>query len=202
MLERLSAQGPSGHEDSKVLDTRIAEAYSVIDSAHDEVFQTDLYDWYLANNQSERLLKTTSPSVISYLLRRSVDDIQHADLLSKYYVQNERYHDAAKTQFDLAQSSYTLNLAQRIEYLTRAKANASTFTSGVGRQTRQLLLRQISDHLDVGQIQDELLHRLRNDSRINDGQKKMVNDRLDGKVLGLTDVSHVFYLSHFHPCTN
>lgn len=167
---------------------RRTEAYDVIDTSEDEVFQTDLYDWYLAQGQADRLLSVNSPYVITYLQRKSSGDIAHADLLWRYYNQVERYHDAATVQLALAKSTFTLSLDRRIEYLSRAKANASTHKPGLGRQTRQTLLREISDLLDVANIQDDLLQRLKGDARIAQDRKPEVVKELDGPILGLTEV--------------
>jgi len=60
---------------------RKQEAYDVINNSKDEVFQINLYDWYLAQGWSDRLLDIDSPFVITYLQRKSVQDVAHADLL-------------------------------------------------------------------------------------------------------------------------
>ena len=164
---------------------RRAEAYGVIDNSDDEVFQTDLYDWYLSRGQAERLLEIQSPYVVTYLERKSTEDIAHADLLWRYYSQWGRYHDAATVQLSLARSNFQLSLDRRIEYLGRAKANASTYTSGVGRQSRQILLREVSDLLDIANIQDEILQRLKGDSRVTADVRPNILGELDGQVLSL-----------------
>lgn len=118
---------------------RKSEAYGVIADSRDEVFLTNLYDWYLDQGWSDRLLLTDSEFVVTYLERKSVDDISHADLLWRYFAHYQRFFRAAEVQFHLAQSSFAIPLSRRIEYLGRARANASTFTPDVGRQSRQRL---------------------------------------------------------------
>lgn len=168
---------------------RQREAYEVVDTSEDEVFQTDLYDWYLAEGRAERLLEIKSRYVVTYLQRKSSDDIAHADLLWKYYCQADRYSDAAAVQLALAKSPFELPLDRRIEYLSRAKANANTYTAGVSRPTRQVLLREVSDLLDVANIQDDLLQRLKADERIAPERRPEVLNDLDGLILNLTEVS-------------
>lgn len=164
------------------------EAYTVIADSNDEVFLTSLYDWYLEQNWSDRLLATRSPFVVTYLERKSIDDIFHADLLWRYYAQSERYFDAARVQFQLAQSAFTLPLSRRIEYLGQARANASTFTHEIGRQSRQRLLQEIGNLMDVANIQDDLLQRLKEDDRLSKQNKKEVLKEIDGPIHDLTFV--------------
>lgn len=165
------------------------EAADEIDTSDDEVFQTDLYDWYLQNNRSEQLLEVESPYVITYLERRSSDDIVHADLLWRYYVQNERYQDAAVVQLALAKSKFMLSLDRRIEYLGNAKTNASTTRPGIVRSHRTEVLREVSDLLEVANIQSDLLQRLKSDQRIVADRKPKVVEELDGSILPLSVVS-------------
>ncbi|EED20702.1 non-repetitive nucleoporin, putative [Talaromyces stipitatus ATCC 10500] len=162
------------------------EAYSVIADSNDEVFLTCLYDWYLEQGWSDRLLATQSPFVVTYLERKSIDDIFHADLLWRYYAQSERYFDAARVQFQLAQSAFNLPLSRRIEYLGQARANASTFTHEIGRQSRQRLLQEIGNLMDVANIQDDLLQRLKEDDRLDKGSKQEVLKDIDGPIHDLT----------------
>lgn len=191
-LEQASSQSPDMIDGQFTTSAkRRTEAYDVIDTSEDEAFQTDLYDWYLAQGRADRLLDIQSPYIVTYLQRKSSDDIAHADLLWKYYSQGERYHEAAGVQLALGKSAFQLSLDRRIEYLSRAKANASTATPGVARQTRHILLREVSDLLDVANIQDDLLQRLRADERIAADRKLDVIKDLNGKILSLTEVSTV-----------
>lgn len=169
----------------------------MIADSTDEVFLTSLYDWYLEQGWSDRLLQTRSPFVVTYLERKSTDDIAHADLLWRYYAQSQRFFEAAKVQFQLAQSAFSLPLSRRIEYLGRARANASTFTPDVGRQSRQRLLQEISNLIDVANIQDDLLQRLKDDTRIAPERKTEVLRDVDGPVMDISTVCHLLGLSSF-----
>lgn len=173
---------------------RRTEAYEVVATSMDEVFQTDLYDWYLEQGRTERLLEIQSPFVERYLERKSLDDIVHANLLWKYYAQAERYNDAAAIQLALAKSAFDLSLDKRIEYLSLAKANANTYLPGIARSARQVLLREISDLLDIANIQDDLLQRLKGDERITATRKPDVLKGLDGSILSLSDVGSLHSL--------
>lgn len=190
-VDTLTANDP-GFIDGQL--TQIAkrknEAYGVISGSQDEVFLTSLYDWYLEQGWSDRLLQTQSAFVVTYLERKSTDDIAHADLLWRYYAQSQRFFEAAKVQFQLAQSAFNLPLSKRIEYLGRARANASTFTPDVGRQSRQRLLQEIGNLIDVANIQDDLLQRLKDDTRIAGDRKAEVLKDVDGPVMDISTVSN------------
>lgn len=171
---------------------RHEEAYSVIDNSDDEVFQYVLYDWYLENGLTDRLLSVRSSYVVSYLQRKAKQSVDHADLLWRYFAQRERYHDAAAVQLQLAKSDFQLSLERRIEYLSKAKANASASTPGIGRQARQTLIVVTGELLDVANIQDDLLHRVKRDQRVAEDRREQALKHLDGQVLSLTDVIMIF----------
>ena len=168
---------------------RQGEAYGVISDSADEVFLTSLYDWYLEQGWNDRLLQTQSPFVVTYLQRKSNDDLGHADLLWRYYAQSQRFFETAQVQFHLAQSAFILPLNRRIEYLGQARANASIFTPDVGRQSRQRLLQEISNLIDVANIQDDLLQRLKDDERIVAERKSEVLEDVDGPIKDISTVS-------------
>jgi nuclear pore complex protein Nup155 len=173
---------------------RKTEAYHEINEAEDEVFQTYLFDWYLSQGWSDRLLEIDSPNVINYLKRKSGDDAAHAELLCRYYARYSQFFEAAKVQLMLAKSNFPLNLSTRIGHLSRAKANASTRTNGFrdfsgSKQTRQEVVREINDLLDLANIQEDLLHRLTIDARVTPDRKPDIVKELDGEILPLDTVS-------------
>lgn len=168
------------------------EAYGVISDSTDEVFLTSLYDWYLEQGWNDRLLQTQSPFVVTYLQRKSNDDLGHADLLWRFYAQSQRFFETAQVQFHLANSAFVLPLSRRIEYLGQARANASIFTPDVGRQSRQRLLQEISNLIDVANIQDDLLQRLQDDERILAERKPEILREVDGPVMDISTVSARF----------
>jgi nuclear pore complex protein Nup155 len=163
------------------------EAQSIIDSSDDEVFLTDLYDWYLSNDESGKLLDMSSDFLPKYLKRKANEDIAIADLLWTHYTRKTLPYEAAQVQLDLATSDFNLSLDQRIAYLGRARANASTASAGPGRANRQKLLRQITDNLDVANIQSDVLQHLKSDPRLaqlsNPGE---IINRVSGQLLDMT----------------
>ncbi|ETN42646.1 uncharacterized protein HMPREF1541_01803 [Cyphellophora europaea CBS 101466] len=168
------------------------EAYDVIAMSNDELFLTDLYDWYLSNGWADRVLSTESPFIIKYLERKSAEDIVYADLLWRYYGQTNQYQKAATVQLQLAQSGFQLPLDRRIEYLSRARANASTYTQGGNRKTKQKLLQDISELLDIANIQDEVLQRLRDETRLDENARAEVLEQVDGPILDISTLFNKF----------
>jgi len=193
-VDQASAQQPTtqdGH--TTLIGKRRQEAYDVINNSQDEVFQITLYDWYLAQGWSDRLLDIDSPFVINYLQRTSQTQVAHADLLWRYYAHYDDFLEAAKVQLGLAKSTFDLTLEQRIEYLSRARANASTKSLGTAnngrpRQSRQELMREVSDMIDLAQIQADLLQRMRSDVRLSAERRPQVIQQLNGQILPLDEL--------------
>lgn len=172
------------------------EAYEVISRSKDELFLTNLYDWYAAKKWYERLLNTDTISgfIVTYLQRRSEDDSIYADLLWQYFGKSSQFHEAAKVQLRLAQSTkYALTLDRRLEYLSRARANASAFTTAnntANRKTKQKLLTEINSLIEVANIQDEILGKLRDDDRLraNAENRERVLAELNGEIRPISDL--------------
>jgi nuclear pore complex protein Nup155 len=78
----------------------------------------------------------------------------------------------------------------RIEYLSRAKANASTRVPTFGRlnNSRQEVLRDIGDQLDNASVQQEVLQRLEKDERLQTENRTRVLQKLNGRVMTLDEV--------------
>jgi nuclear pore complex protein Nup155 len=167
---------------------RRSEAHDTVNKSDDELFQFDLYEWYLSQDWQDMLLAVNSHFVIEFLTQSAKDNVARADLLWRYYVTRESFYEAAVVQLELAKSDFAIPLARRVEYLSRAKANASAQSHGIGRQARQVLLYEVTELLDVANIQDELLHRLLADERVPAERKTSVAAALDGQILNLTEV--------------
>ncbi|KAF9694173.1 hypothetical protein EKO04_007964 [Ascochyta lentis] len=193
-----NSQGPVPDGVVSQITRRKFEAYEQINNSDDEVFQNYLYDWYMQKGWAERLLEINSPFVVEYLRQSSEKDVAHADLLWRYYAHYNDYLSAAETQYQLAKSSLDLSLEKRIEYLSFAKANASTRMTGFSetgvrnRQSRQELLRNIADHLDIANIQDDILVKLRKDDRLKADQlrRNEVLALLNGQIQPLDELYH------------
>jgi nuclear pore complex protein Nup155 len=173
-----------------IIATKRNEAYAVVNDSDDELFHFDLYEWYLSQGWSDRLLSVQSPFAVRFLTQIARIDADRADLLWKFYSYNGEFFNAAVVQLDLAKSNFQIPLVRRIQYLSSAKANASTQSGGVGRQQRQVLLYEVNELLEVANIQDEILQAFRADARVaNPARRAAELKRLDGQILPLDSVS-------------
>jgi nuclear pore complex protein Nup155 len=175
--------------------TKRNEAHTVVNDSKDELFQFDLYEWYLQQGWIDMLLSVDSTFILQFLTKTASTSVERADLLWRYHALRDQFYEAASVQLELAKSEFPIPLAKRIEYLGRAKANASAQSPGIGRQARQVLLYEVSELLDVANIQDEILSRLRVDARCSDEQRPQLVKRLDGQIINLTEVSCMYILS-------
>ncbi|KAK9776740.1 putative Non-repetitive/WGA-negative nucleoporin C-terminal-domain-containing protein [Seiridium cardinale] len=196
VLQSLDAASSKEPEmiDGKLTSTAIKrnEAYDVVNSSADEVFHNDLYEWYVEQGWTDRLLRIESPHVVDFLQNLATSNVAHADLLCRYFTMRNLYYQAAKVQADLAQSDFTISIKDRLQLLSRAKTNVSVMTNGIGRQELQLLNHEVTELLEVAHIQDDLLERLRVDTRIPAERLPEIEKSLDGQIQGLTELFNNF----------
>ncbi|TQV92785.1 non-repetitive nucleoporin [Cordyceps javanica] len=164
------------------------ETYDVVNGSDDEVFHFDLYEWYIEQGWTDRILAIESPHVVTFLERLAGTNVEHADLLCRFYTNRSRFFAAAEVQAGLAQSDFAISIKDRIKMLSLAKANASVATVGVSRQQQQMLNHEVTDLLDIANIQDDLLGRLRADERIDLERKEEIEKALDGSILDLSEL--------------
>ncbi|OTB09916.1 hypothetical protein K445DRAFT_323510 [Daldinia sp. EC12] len=188
-LDAASAREPEMVDGKPTLiATKRAEAYDVVSSSSDEVFHFDLYEWYIQQGWTDRLLSIDSPHVTTFLRRLASKDVDHADLLCRFYTMRKQYFDAAKVQAELVQSDFPISIKDRLTLLSKAKTNASVMTAGVSRQEQQLLNHEVTELLEVAHIQDDLLERLRVDSRIPAERQPEIEKTLDGQIQPLSEL--------------
>ncbi|GAO18956.1 hypothetical protein UVI_02059370 [Ustilaginoidea virens] len=192
VLRHLDAESSTEPEmiDGKLtlIATKRLEAYNVVNGSDDEVFHFGLYEWYIEQGWTDRILAIDSPHVITFLQRLAGTDVKHADLLCRFYTNRSRFFDAAEVQAQLAESDFPIGIKDRIRLLSLAKANANVTTVGISRQQQQQLNHQVTDMLDIANIQDDLLDRLKMDDRIDLERKADIEQALDGKVQTLSDL--------------
>ncbi|KAB5515179.1 Non-repetitive/WGA-negative nucleoporin C-terminal-domain-containing protein [Coniochaeta sp. 2T2.1] len=169
--------------------TKRMEAYDVVNNSDDEVFHFDLYEWYIEQDWTDRIIAIDSPHVITFLQRLAGKDARHADLLCRFYTHRSRFFEAAKVQADLAKhTEFAIGIKDRITLLSRAKGNASVSTTGVSRQQQQLLNHEVTELLEIAHIQDDLLERLMADLRIPADRQDEIRKVLDGPIQDLTEL--------------
>ena len=170
---------------------RRSEAYDIINDSEDIVFLTCLYDWYVSKlGEPDRLLEIDNPYVVEYLRKRSQDKRIHADLLWRYFAHHSDFLQAASVQLDVARSHFELSLEERIGYLSHARTNASTRQSILtdARQSKQKLLREISDLLEIANVQDEILQRMKEEPRLSNDRRPEILRSLNGHILSVEEL--------------
>ena len=140
-------------------------------SSSDKMFHFSLYTWYIEKQWIEQLLEIKSPYLEEFLWTGRTD-LHLADYLSRFYIRNNRFSDAAQLLCDVAHYP-GLTLDQRLMYLTSSLTNAK---SASGPSTQDLLS-QLTDELDVARVQADILAEL---SKIpnTENEIKALNDSL------------------------
>jgi nuclear pore complex protein Nup155 len=190
---RAATDGQEGQY--SVASKRRNEAYDVINSSGDIVFQTCLYDWYLDTRQEDRLLEITSPFVPQFLRQRANDwNREAADLLWRYFVHNNDYLEAADTQLHLARGQFPITLEERMAYLSRARTNASTRQSALveSRHSKQQLLSDIDTQLELASIQDDIYQRMKHDPRVSEERRPEILASLNSTILTIDELYNTY----------
>lgn len=189
-LDEASAREPEMIDGKlSLLSTKRLEAYDVVNSSDDEVFHFDLYEWYLQQGWTDRILSIDSPHVITFLHRLAASNAEHAELLCRFYTNRSQFFDAATVQYELAHGDFDVNIKDRIKLLSLAKANANVATAGVNRSEQQVLSHAITEELEAAHIQDDLMERLLVDDRLDADRKREIERAIGGKIISLTIVS-------------
>ncbi|WBW73527.1 nucleoporin, WD repeat Nup155 [Schizosaccharomyces osmophilus] len=166
--------------------------YNALQQSKDELFHYCFYDWYASKGFADRLIEIDSPYIQNYLERNSTKDVQIAILLWQYYAKREMYYYAAIVLFDLATSNLSLNLEQRIEYLTRAKGFGSCHIPNLLRQKMNKVMLSVCEQLEVASIQDDLLVTILNDVKIPASKQQELSSKLNVEILSLTELFNNF----------
>lgn len=161
--------------DNRVLITQLVN--EILDYP-DEILHVALYDWMMKKQMSSELIKVNNSSLETYLLhtsQQSPDNIAVIDLLWKYYENNNNHAAAAKildslasktgykvkSSFEIGSLIYlflrtSLNLKERLEYLTRAimcmRSDKVGYAPYLG-----VFLRDLEDKMEVAKVQEQIL---------------------------------------------
>lgn len=156
--------------------------------SRDELFHYSLYDWYVERGMLERILNIETPYVQIYLERKSVSNLDLADLLWQYHSKHGSFYEAARILYELSQSNFPITLAQRMEYLSRGKGLCNCHVPLDVRPMMNKLAQDLQEELDVVTIQDDIIQSIRADERLTIEKKHEMIKNLDGKVIPLTDL--------------
>ncbi|KAA8902246.1 Non-repetitive/WGA-negative nucleoporin C-terminal-domain-containing protein [Sphaerosporella brunnea] len=189
-LDVASARSPEMIDGVQTPITRLRnETWSLIYTSEDELFHYQLYDWLYNKGgvYRNRLLDINSQYILGYLTYRGAESLEHCDLLWNYHQKRGRHFEAAEVLHELALSNFDLDLARRLEYFSLARSCCQA-ASGTSRRRINELNQTIQEEIDVAMIQDDLLKRIREDQRITEGRKKILEKKLNGKIVDLSDL--------------
>lgn len=131
----------------------------------DELCHVALFDWLTDNKWDDKLLEVQSPHLENYLKRQTVQQVGQPELVAKYdllwkfYEKAGQYIAAARVLSRLADAhSSAINLALRIEYLSRAIVCArAAETSSFGNAVQGQFLYELEEKMDVAKVQSQVL---------------------------------------------
>ncbi|KAI8913954.1 Non-repetitive/WGA-negative nucleoporin C-terminal-domain-containing protein [Powellomyces hirtus] len=129
-------------------------------SSDDRFFHEAFYAWLIERNRNEELLQLNTRYLEEYL-KQGFEDPARAQLLARFYVQNERYADAARVYRHLAEFP-GLDFHTRLGHLNFAVVQARTSLAAERESNRQEM-EEILEESDVAQVQMELLEALASD---------------------------------------
>ncbi|KAJ3091850.1 hypothetical protein HK102_013147 [Quaeritorhiza haematococci] len=157
-------------------------------SSDDELFHYCLYEWLIQQGFTDQLLQVQSPYVEPFLQRERQKSLARADLLWQYYVQNNQFAKAARVLSELAEAEiFDIDLNKRIEYLSRAVANAKSSGPGGFGGGNGELLHDLEEKIDVARVQLEVLRAVQS---LPDEEHAVLE--LNGQLMTISDLYNSF----------
>jgi len=133
--------------------------FALVVASTDQLVHVTLYQWLVAQGNTDRLLAVRSPYIEDFLkasAAQQADTTAMFDLLWKYYEKNGQYVAAAKILNKLADRHSTdLSLEGRVSYLSRAIMCVKS-TEGAGE-----LLHHLEEKMEVARVQLLVLEAMR-----------------------------------------
>ncbi|KAI8826080.1 Non-repetitive/WGA-negative nucleoporin C-terminal-domain-containing protein [Fimicolochytrium jonesii] len=120
----------------------------------DVSFHEAFYKWLIEQDKTDELLKLHTPYLEKFLTQASADPGM-MELLARYYVQNERFYDAARVYRMLADAA-GLTFHDRLTFLNFAVVQARTALNTERNINRQEM-EDILEEAAVAEVQAELL---------------------------------------------
>ncbi|KAK3794466.1 hypothetical protein RRG08_003619 [Elysia crispata] len=191
--------GPPVNPDQSRMDALQAETYreEVLQMAlasDDPLFHAALYDWLFVTNHTEKLLEINTPYVEQYLRRKvnmQTDNTSALDMLWKHYEKTENFQAATRILIQLAErQGSSINLTQRLEYLSRAVICAKSSTSRLGTAAAGELLHELEEKMEVARLQMQVYKCISNLGKAPD--KEAAKSKLDSELLDITSLYEDF----------
>ncbi|CDK28483.1 unnamed protein product [Kuraishia capsulata CBS 1993] len=168
------------------------ESYRTCFEYPDKLFHFELYKWFVSQGVGEKLLDVDTPYVLPFLEENSKKGIQMAKLLWLYHAKKQNYFAAAQILYDLSLSTFEIDLANRIQFLSRANGFCNCVCPPNLRQEMNQLSSQTTDLITVANVQDELLSTILKDPRIGTDAKERAVEDLNGNILGISELYNEF----------
>ncbi|QPG73141.1 hypothetical protein FOA43_000447 [Brettanomyces nanus] len=166
--------------------------YNICLNYKDRMFHYEFYKWFISNGVGEKLLDIDTPYILDFLKDYASKDLEMAKLLWVYYSRRDHYYEAAEVLYDLAVSSFPVNLSSRIEFLSRANGFCHCIPPQSLRQEVLILSSEISDLMAVSNLQDELLLTVLQDTRVNSAARQNATLALDRGIHTISDLYNDF----------
>ncbi|KAM0790881.1 hypothetical protein ACM66B_004721 [Microbotryomycetes sp. NB124-2] len=163
-------------------------AYNKALCVRDELFHSQLYDWYLSRGMTDQLLEARTPYVESYLSKEPTT-LEKSDLLWQYYVRMSKYGNAAIVLARLAETqAFPLSVFKRVEYLSLAVGNAkSQLPSSHAGDSVQFLI-DLEEKLEVAQVQVEIYRAIQDGTELAGEEKSRWLDRVEDRLFTITEL--------------
>lgn len=176
--------------------------YETCFASGDKAFHYEFYQWFINQGCSERLLTVETPYVLPFLEEVSQNDLGLTELLWLYHAKRENYYSAARILYSLAISEFSLNLKQRIEYLSRANGFCNCTCPPNLRQQMIHLSTLIHELFEVANVQLDLLATIQADKRINKENQEIAVQALNHKIQNASELfnSYADTLGYYEIC--
>lgn len=168
------------------------DSYEIALKFEDSLFQFELYEWFISQDASEKLLEIDTNYILQFLEQKSQQSLIISDLLWIYQSKKNNYYEAALISYNLALSDFKISLTQRNEYLSRAIGFCNCITLPSQRQQVVELFKLIEEVFEASNVQYDLLIEITNDEKIPEAQKVELVESLNDKILTVSELFNDF----------
>jgi nuclear pore complex protein Nup155 len=168
------------------------DSYDIALKFEDTLFQFELYEWFISQDASEKLLEIDTNYILQFLEQKAQESLVISDLLWIYQSKKNNYYEAALISYNLALSDFEISLTQRNEYLSRAIGFCNCITLPSQRQQVIELSKLIEEVFEASNVQYDLLIEINNDEKIPEEKKGELIDSLNGKILTVSELFNDF----------
>jgi len=163
------------------------QVFQLMISSSDQLLHVILYQWLIEHKYIDKLLNIKSAHIEEFLKRGTVqhpETLAMFDLLWKYYEKNSQYVPAGRILSKLADRHSTeLDLAGRVQYLSRAIMCVKSSEGGSGGRAAGELLHHLEEKMEVARVQLQVLEAVSANSETAGQVGRLNSDLLDISTL-------------------